>query len=76
MNIKPAALIYSDAAGKLAGEAMLPAQAIETVRAMMKGEKPFPKGAVKVWAISGRGIEKEAKPPNEPDKSEKTKAKA
>ena len=62
MHIKPAALIFLDAAGKLASEAMQPAEAIDRIRAMAKGITPFPRGTVKAWMISGRGIEKECKP--------------
>jgi len=58
MNIKPAALVFADAAGKITGEVMPAAEALERGRAIMKGIIAPPEKAVKCYIMTGRGIEK------------------
>jgi hypothetical protein len=58
MNLKPAALVFADAAGKMTGQVMPAVDALERGRAIMKGLASAPADAVTCMVLTGRGIEK------------------
>jgi len=74
MNIKPAAIVFTDAAGKLSGEVVNLVEGLEKFRRITHGIDRTPPGIVSVQILSARGIEKRHKvatpePPAKPAKA-------
>lgn len=61
MNIKPAAMVYTDAAGKISGEVLELGPALEKFRRLTHGTELPPIGAVSAMILTTRGIEKRTK---------------
>ena len=61
MNVKPAAIVFTDAAGQLSGEVVNLVDGLEQFRRITHGLEKTPPGAVTVQILSARGIEKRHK---------------